>query len=430
MGLDELVRGRRGPPSLGRVKETLAQLKKNTFVAHLLRTLARYGNRLGAQFAAAATYFSVLAVVPVLMLAFAALGMTLTWLHPEMLVSLKDAVTDQFSREPETGRKIGDLIDEALHNWTGIGVFGVLSLAYAGAGWVANLKTAIRAMWRPEFDRTERKRNIVLEVLVNLGHLVVIMLLVGVVVSAATFSAAANGMVQRWLHLEGVPGMGLLTWLGGALLAILGGWLLGLYLLRKMPEPGKPRWKPLVQGAAVMAVGLYGLQALAGMLITMFAKNKAAAVFGPVIVVMLIINLFMQLLLYVAAWVATENQPAIAGEYNEADEPLRSRRAEDLDMADGHWAAADHDRELKERGEKSEKVLHLANPNLAWAREQRRRGVIGPEPAAVDPRAVVSTTAAAKGVRAGMAGGWALGAATGVGLGALFTSLLRLFRRR
>jgi membrane protein len=53
-----------------------------------------------------------------------------------------------------------------------------------------------------------------------------------------------------------------------------------------------------------------------------FSGNPAAAVFGPVIVVMLFFNLFARLNLYVAAWIATSVQPAVAEQIQEFDRPL------------------------------------------------------------------------------------------------------------
>jgi membrane protein len=46
------------------------------------------------------------------------------------------------------------------------------------------------------------------------------------------------------------------------------------------------------------------------LLVNAFSGNQAAAIFGPVIVVMLFFNLFAQLILFIAAWIATADGPA------------------------------------------------------------------------------------------------------------------------
>ncbi|MGA7828751.1 MAG: hypothetical protein WCA04_13880 [Geobacteraceae bacterium] len=61
------------------------KLQQVPAVAHVLRMITRYATRLGNQFAGAITYFSLLAMVPILMFAFSACGFTLTVLRPDLL---------------------------------------------------------------------------------------------------------------------------------------------------------------------------------------------------------------------------------------------------------------------------------------------------------------------------------------------------------
>ena len=46
-------------------------------------------------------------------------------------------------------------------------------------------------------------------------------------------------------------------------------------------------------------------------LISAFRGNLAAAIFGPVIVLMLFFNIFAQLILFIAAWIATAQHEAV-----------------------------------------------------------------------------------------------------------------------
>ena len=75
------------------MKEWLERLKSKPWVAHLLRAVERFTNRLGSQFGAAITYFSILALVPILLFAFAVLGFVLTVLRPDLI----DDVVDVFA---------------------------------------------------------------------------------------------------------------------------------------------------------------------------------------------------------------------------------------------------------------------------------------------------------------------------------------------
>ena len=56
----------------------LKSLKERPWIAHLLRANERFGGRMGNQFGAAITYFSVLALVPLIMVAFSITGFVLS----------------------------------------------------------------------------------------------------------------------------------------------------------------------------------------------------------------------------------------------------------------------------------------------------------------------------------------------------------------
>ena len=319
------------------------QILAHPAVAHVLRMNARFTNRLGMQFAGAVTYFSVLAMVPILMFAFAIAVMVLTEFRPDLRVTLKDSVINLIEGAPEdVTATIGDVIEEAASNWAGIGIFGLASLAYAGSGWIKNLKSAVRAQFRPAFDESEDKSNIVVETLKNLGILLMLLLAVAVTFGVASFATSMTGTIIGWLGLVEVPGIGFLTRALSLIISLAAGWLLFLFLYRVLPEH-KPRTKALLIGARIGSAILAILQYFTGALVGSFLNNPAAALFGPVIVLLLFFNLFARVILMVAAWIATDNQPAVAHKWLEADRPLLSRA--DVVVADErHWLEAEEDR--------------------------------------------------------------------------------------
>ena len=92
------------------MKERLERILAVEWVAHLVRAAQRFGQRLGSQFAAAITYFSVLSIVPVLMVAFAATGLTLTVIAPDALVQVKDAITTAVGGQGDLSKQLIDIV--------------------------------------------------------------------------------------------------------------------------------------------------------------------------------------------------------------------------------------------------------------------------------------------------------------------------------
>jgi membrane protein len=304
------------------VKEKVEEVRQVPAVAHVLRMNTRYVTRLGNQFAGAITYFSLLAMVPILMFAFSACGFILTVLRPDLLERVQAAIMVQLQGAPEALQaQLTGLIKGLLRNWASVGLVGFFSSIYSSAGWAGNLKSAVRAQTRPLFDMKERKHFIIMEVLLNFAILLGLLVILAVTFALAIMATSLTGTIVHWFALDEVPGMTVLLRIAGPILSSIAGWAMFVYLYKVLPEQTFP-FRIIGWGAVIGSAGLFGLQYLTGFLMGKFSGNPAAAVFGPVIVLMLFFNLFARLNLYVAAWIATSVQPAVAEQIQEFDRPL------------------------------------------------------------------------------------------------------------
>nr|WP_275588371.1 YhjD/YihY/BrkB family envelope integrity protein [Microlunatus panaciterrae] len=343
---------------------------------------------MGDQFGAAITYFSVLAMVPIIMFAFSVTGFILVELRPELLDALEKQLSNALGGSGQgANAKIMSVIDNALRNYAAIGIIGLLSAMYSGAGWAGNLKNAVRAQWRQDFDLQVKKENVIVSTLKNLGILLGLLLAVAITFGLASVSTSLTDNILGWLGMTGVPWLALVLRLVPIAVSLGAGWLLFMYLYLVLPETRAP-WPAVRRGSLLGAVGLIALQYLASFLIGRFTTDPAAGLFGPVIVLMLFFNLFARLILFVAAWISTA-EPA----GGRAGGPV----AEATTAAQG--AAAARARSAVE--------AKAATPVLV-------------------PRQV-----AVRSVRVGMGAGYVAGAATGVGLGAMIAAFFaRVAARR
>jgi membrane protein len=300
----------------------IKKLKRVPAVAHVLRMNTRYTTRLGDQFAGAITYFSLLAMVPILMVAFSACGFTLTVLHPDLLERVQAAIMVKLQGVPKGLQdQLTGLIKGLLRNWASVGLVGLISSIYTSAGWAGYLKSAVRAQTRPLFDMEEHKHFILVEVLLNFAILLGLLIILVVTFALAGMATSLTGTIVHWLALEKVPGISVLLRTVGPILSAVTGWGMFIYLYKVLPE--QPfSFRIIARGALIGSAGLFALQYFTGFLMGKFSGNPAAAVFGPVIVLMLFFNLFARLNLYVAAWIATSVQPAVADRIQEFDRPL------------------------------------------------------------------------------------------------------------
>ena len=104
--------------------------ERHDWLDHLVRAGARYTERHGDHYAAAITYFSVLALVPLLMVAFAVAGFVLR-AQPELLDAA--AGRDHRGRAGALGDTLNDVIDQAIASAGTVGVFGLLGAPTRGS---------------------------------------------------------------------------------------------------------------------------------------------------------------------------------------------------------------------------------------------------------------------------------------------------------
>ncbi|AZI58593.1 inner membrane protein YhjD [Nakamurella antarctica] len=279
------------------------------WIAHLIRMIERFNDRLGSQFAAAITYFSFLALIPILLAAFGIAGLVLAG-QPSVIEDLKAEVTKLISTtasEGGTAAQVSSIIDGAISSRTAAAWLGIAVALFTGIGWMGNLKQAVRAQWRPTWEQDEKLvENFFLGLVKDLVALVVLGTGILLSVVLTTVSSSATGLITSWLGVDDVGWLNAGLRIAPIAVAIVADTLIFYFLYRFLPlahnrAPKRKLWR----GAIFAAVFFELLKLLLVFLVSLFSKSATAAVFGSVIVLLIVINLVARMMLMVAAWIAT-----------------------------------------------------------------------------------------------------------------------------
>lgn len=274
--------------------------REKPWLDHLFRALQRYQEQYGAHYAAAVTYFSVLSLVPMLMIGFAVAGFVLVS-QPGLLDEMKSSIAEAVPGP--LGDTINKVVEQAVSSKGTVGVLGLLTAAYSGLGWMSNLRDALTAQWgHAKEDRPFLKTTLKdLLALVSLGLALVVSF--GLTALGSGFAE----LVLRWIGLEGVGWAQFLLKVGTIVLALAANWLVFLWVLAKLPR--KPvGWRSAVKGALAAAVGFEVLKQAGTLYLSSVTTSPAGAAFGPVIGVLFFANLVAQFLLFITAWTATARE--------------------------------------------------------------------------------------------------------------------------
>lgn len=277
-----------------------------SLVAHVIRALERFNDRLGNQFAAAITYFSLLSLVPILMVAFSVAGFVLAD-RPEALAELKDHITELIPGDLST--QIGLLIDRAVNARFTIGIIGLLVALYSGIGWMSNIRHALRAIWSPVWNRSKDKRdNIILAYLKDLGLLAGLGLAILISFGLSTLGNAMQSRLVGWLGLDNVGWIAPLLTLATLAIATIASLLIFMWVYGRLPpKEYRAPWRPLLIGSIAAALVFEVLKSAFSLLIRLFSGSASAVVFGSVIGLLIFINIIAKMFLMIGSWIATDS---------------------------------------------------------------------------------------------------------------------------
>lgn len=267
---------------------------------HLVAAAMRYQAKKGDYFGAGITYFSVFALFPLIMVAFAIGGYILAG-NAELLDDIKEkiagAVSDQSVRD-----SINQLIDQAIDSRGTVGVIGLAGALWAGLGWMANVRAGLTEMWDSEVPES----NFVKTKLGDLGALAgLFVALVACVALMAAGSSPLTGTLLAAVGLDHAPGLHFLISGATLLISLLAMWVLWTFVIARLPRVQFP-WRNAARAGLLTAVAFTILTQLATLLIGSVMKGPAGATFGPILGIMLFIYFTARIVLFATAWAATD----------------------------------------------------------------------------------------------------------------------------
>ncbi|AWQ20798.1 inner membrane protein YhjD [Pantoea ananatis] len=272
-------------------------------VAHFIRALDRFNDRLGSQFGAAITYFSFLSLIPILMVSFAAVGFVLAS-NQDLLTDIINKIVSSIS-DPSLATTLKNTVNTAIQQRATVGITGLLLALYSGLNWMGNLREAIRAQSRDVWERQpDDKEKIWKRYIRDFLSLTGLMLALVITLSLTSVAGSAQAMIVSALGLDGIE------WLRPALtiiatsISVMANYLLFLWIFWILPRH-KPRKKALLRGTLLAAVGFEIIKFVMTLTLPKLATSPSGAAFGSVLGLMAFFYFFARLTLFCAAWIAT-----------------------------------------------------------------------------------------------------------------------------
>ena len=279
---------------------------------HLLRANDRNTEVYGSRLAGAITYFAFLSLFPMIAVAFAVLGYVVD-IYPDAREQVSAVIEENLPGLVGTGS--GQInIDSIADAKNTASVVGLLGLLYSGTGWIDATREALGQV----FGLPRDTRNLIVKKLVDVG---VLALLGSAILLTVAISSVTTAATTEILTLVGLEGSTLAQWLLRALtlaLAIVLNTAIFAVLLARLggtSTPGKrPAWKRIRSAAILGGIGFEILKLLATYLIGNTLDNPVYGAFAVIVGLLVWMNFVARLLVFTAAWTATEPYSLIPGE--------------------------------------------------------------------------------------------------------------------
>lgn len=303
----DLVTFKTANSALNSTIKTVNKTARNPIVAHLLRTVERFNDRMGNQFGAAITYFSFLSLIPMLMVSFAAGGYILAE-HPTLLEDIFAKILSNVS-DPTLAATLKNTINIAIQQRTTVGLFGLLIALYSGINWMGNLREAVRAQTRETWERTEQdKEKIWTKYLRDFVYLTGMLVAIILTLIITSVSGSAQSLIIRFLHLESIEWLRPTWHLVGLAVSICANYLLFFWIFWRLPYQPPPR-KALIRGTLIAAIGFEIIKMIMTYSLPKLVSSPSGAAFGSVLGLMAFFYFFARLTLLCAAWIGTAEYP-------------------------------------------------------------------------------------------------------------------------
>jgi len=228
--------------AIGRLYRFLAGNRWTRFPWAVIQTFSKAE---GALLSGSMAYYTFLSLLPLLMVAAFLIA---TFVSPDLeaRAAVAEALNQVF---PGIGAEVfEEVINQVVQNSAALGVFGVLSVAYAGSGFIGAMTACMNRMWQVPSGRNPLGQKIV--------NILIVMMLGTVLLGSALLTIWVSATAQRTLDLGPTSSViSMIEELAGPTSMVV-----VLLLLYRFLPARKQSWVRQIPGAVFGGIGFYLLK--------------------------------------------------------------------------------------------------------------------------------------------------------------------------
>ena len=228
--------------AIGRLYRFLAGNRWTRFPWAVVQTFSKAE---GALLSGSMAYYTFLSLLPLLVVAAFVIA-TFASPGPDARATVAEALNQVF---PGIGTEVfEEVIDQVVTNRAALGVFGLLSVAYAGSGFVGSMTACLNRMWKVPAGRNPVGQKVV--------NILIVMLLGSVLLGSALLTIWVSATAQETLNLG--PTSPVISMIEEV--AAPASMMVVILLLYRLLPARRHSWLSQVPGAIFGGIGFYVLK--------------------------------------------------------------------------------------------------------------------------------------------------------------------------
>ena len=268
---------------------------------HAMRANEWFDECKGNFFAAGLTYYTIFSLFPLLMVGFSVGGFMLSR-RPHLLTQIDDKV--RAAVPGALGQQVVDLMHSAIDSRGSVGVIGLITAAWVGLNWMANLRVALSELWNQRGQSPGFVRTKLSDLAAMVSSFVAIL---ATLVLSALADATPTGKILAWVGIHNAPVLDTILRCVSILVSVLVSWVVFSWMIARLPrEP--VNYASSIRAALIAAIGFELFKLVASIYLKSVLRSPAGATFGPVVGLMVFVYITARLLLFATAWAATSTE--------------------------------------------------------------------------------------------------------------------------
>ncbi|WP_102142207.1 inner membrane protein YhjD [Mycobacterium hubeiense] len=264
----------------------------------VMRAQERYDDAKGNFYAAGITYFTIFALFPLLMVGFSVGGFVLAG-RPELMADIESRIRSTVSGD--FGQQLVKLMDSAIDSRGTVGVIGLAVAAWAGLGWMANLREALSQMWLQRHEPVGFVRTKLSDLLALVSTFLALVLTIAL---TALGDPDLMSAVLRWFGVQDFSALAVVLRIASLVMSFVVSWLLFTWMIARLPRESVS-FVSAIRAGLLAAVGFEIFKQVASLYLQSVVTGPAGATFGPVLGIMVFAYITARLVLFATAWAAT-----------------------------------------------------------------------------------------------------------------------------